>query len=308
VRTIPAEAATGQVRRVFGLGSEWTVFYLYSGAATADEVLRKICAPMVRRAMTEGLADGWFFIRYADPDPHLRFRLHGPVGRMPDLMREMERMSSAQGAEGLARAIKIDVYQRETQRYGGALGIALAEQIFGADSEAVLAIVETLVGDEGAEARWRLTLRGTDAMLDDLGLDLGQKLRVIQAVRQYFDRTHHATVELKRQIGDRFRKDRAALEALLDPAQDQGSELEPGFVALHHRSALVRPIVAELRALERAGRLSRSIEEQASSYIHMHSNRLLRAPSLAQELVIAHFLERLYEGQQARRRARTRPG
>jgi hypothetical protein len=33
----------------------------------------------------------------------------------------------------------------------------------------VLGIVETLAGDEGADARWRLALRGIDLLFDDLG-------------------------------------------------------------------------------------------------------------------------------------------
>ena len=34
-------------------------------------------APMCDRFVSEGIADSWFFIRYADDGSHLRIRLHG---------------------------------------------------------------------------------------------------------------------------------------------------------------------------------------------------------------------------------------
>ena len=39
-------------------------------------------APAIRAALRTGAADGWFFIRYGDPDWHLRLRLHGEPARL----------------------------------------------------------------------------------------------------------------------------------------------------------------------------------------------------------------------------------
>ncbi|MDF5752129.1 PDZ domain-containing protein [Spongiactinospora sp. TRM90649] len=36
----------------------------------------------MREAVSEGSVDRWLFVRYADPDPHLRLRLHGDPGRL----------------------------------------------------------------------------------------------------------------------------------------------------------------------------------------------------------------------------------
>ncbi len=36
----------------------------------------------------------------------------------------------------------------------------------------MLELLDTCVGDDGSDARWRLTLRGIDVHLDDLGLEL----------------------------------------------------------------------------------------------------------------------------------------
>jgi thiopeptide-type bacteriocin biosynthesis protein len=63
--------------------------------------------------------------------------------------------------------------------------------------------------------------------------------------------------------------------------------------------------VAELKACETAGRLSRPLTELASSYIHMHANRMLRSAQRAQELVLYDFLNRLYESRAARGRGKS---
>ena len=78
----PAPAPPPAVRRRFPPGSEWLYAKLYTGAATADRVLRDVVGPVTRSALRAGAVDGWFFIRYGDPDWHLRWRLHGDPGRL----------------------------------------------------------------------------------------------------------------------------------------------------------------------------------------------------------------------------------
>src|SRR2546423_7758117 len=102
----------------------------------------------------------------------------------------------------------------------------LAEQVFHADSEAVLEIVQMLErGDAGLDERWRLCLRGMDMLLADLGFDLEGKRNLLAQCREAFAREFNADKGLKAQLGERFRKERASLTALLDPAKDAESSL-----------------------------------------------------------------------------------
>ena len=142
-----------------------------------------------------------------------------------------------------------------------------------------------------------------DMLLDDLGLDLEAKLAVVQAARQTFGREFRVDGQFEYQLGDKYRKERAGIEALLDPNRDEQSELAPGLRLLHTRSQKLRAIASELRACEAAGRLTVALPELAQSYLHMHANRMLRSAARAQELVMYDFLVRTYES----RLARTRP-
>jgi thiopeptide-type bacteriocin biosynthesis protein len=205
--------------RRFPLGSEWLYAKLYTGTATADGVLREVVAPLVRGVLDTGAADGWFFIRYGDPDWHLRLRFHGDPARLhTEVLPALQAAVNPLLNDGRLWRVQLDTYECEVERYGGAEGIALAERLFHTDSEAVLKMVTLLEpGDEGLDERWRLALRGMDALLNDLGFDLNTKLAVMKRAREGFGKEFRADKNLASQLSDKFRKERKSLESLLNP-------------------------------------------------------------------------------------------
>jgi thiopeptide-type bacteriocin biosynthesis protein len=255
-----ARVDDGGVARRFAPGSRWLYAKLYGGAAGADRVLRDVIAPLV----TPG--EPWFFLRHDDPDAHLRVRWHGD--HEPRIRELRARLADA--GEPCWR-VAFDTYEREVERYGGARGIELAEQVFAADSDAVLAI---LADDPDDERRWLLALRGIDRLLDDLGI--ADKHQLVTIARDgYAAELGTSTAHLRR-LGDKFRADKAAIEQAL--ASD-------AFAA---RSERIRPLAPELHAC------ARPVEELARSFVHMHVNRLLPVAQRAHELVLLDFLRRHY--------------
>lgn len=294
---------TTSVRRSFAPGSEWLYAKLYTGNATADQILTEAIAPLVTGERAEHGNLAWFFIRYGDPHWHIRFRVHGePAWLYGELMPKLAEHTRAMLDDGRLWKLQLDTYQREVERYGGATGVVLAERLFSADSACVVDLLGMLAGDAGIDARWRLALRGIDQLLDDLGFDLAGRLAIMRSARDGFAREHRvdAAVGFQRGLGDKYRKERAALEILLDRARDAASDLAPGLERLAARSAANAPIIAELRAAEQRGALTMSLAELAPSYIHMHVNRLIRSAARAHELVLYDLLTRLYESKLAR--------
>jgi thiopeptide-type bacteriocin biosynthesis protein len=303
-RPQPVTASTVErAPRGFLPGSEWLYAKLYTGSATADELLRRVVAPLVTAARSSGAVDAWFFIRYGDPDWHLRVRLHGDPSRLlAEVLPALHAAAAPALAAGQLWKLQLDTYERELERYGGEPGIALAEALFCADSDAVLGIVETLVGDDAADARWRIALRGMDQLLDDLGFELPRKRALVARCRDGLAHELEGGATLAREVGDKFRKERSALEALLDRAHDHDGDFGPALERFAIRSERVRALAAGLREHAAAGRLTASLDDLASSFMHMHCNRMLRGAARAQERVLYDFLTRLYEGQIARRR------
>jgi thiopeptide-type bacteriocin biosynthesis protein len=300
----PAPAAPSPapgLRRSFAPGSEWLYAKLYTGHATADQILTEAIAPIVAEVPR------WFFLRYGDPQWHVRFRVRGePAWLYGEVLPKLAETTRAMLDDGRIWRLQLDTYERELERYGGPVGVELAEQLFAADSACAIDILGMLAGDAGSDARWRLALRGTDQLLDDLGFELPARLELLRRIRDGFAREHRAetSIGFQRGLGDKYRKERAALDALLDRSRDADSELAPGLERLAARSTANAPIIAELRAAHQRGAVTLSIPELASSYIHMHINRMIRSAQRAHELVLYDLLVRLYEGQVARGKPR----
>ena len=63
-------------KRNFILGSNWLYFKIYTGYKTADFLLTDIIHPIVQNLQRQNLISHWFFIRYNDPDFHIRIRFY----------------------------------------------------------------------------------------------------------------------------------------------------------------------------------------------------------------------------------------
>jgi thiopeptide-type bacteriocin biosynthesis protein len=307
IKTTPSSApverarAVGAVRRRFPPGSEWLYAKLYTGTGTADQVLVQLIDPLVRSALDSGAADRWFFIRYGDPDWHLRVRLHGDPDRLrSEVLPRLQQGAAALLDDGRLWRLQFDTYEREVERYGGDRGIDLAEQIFAADSDAVLRIIGALSGDLGLDLRWRLALLGMDLLFDDLGLSLAEKRASARRSRDGFGREFRVDGAFRNQVGRRHRTERSNLAALFEPDPDPGGPLGEGIRALRDRSRRIAPVAGELRRLAEAGGLTEPITDLAASLLHMHVNRLLRSAQRAQELVLYELLDRTYSSRAAR--------
>ncbi|WP_281286741.1 lantibiotic dehydratase [Catellatospora sichuanensis] len=122
-------------------GSDWLYFKLYCPPAFEDEVIVE-AGHEAGRAVGAGLADRWFFVRYADPEPHVRLRLHGrPEDLTSTLFRQLCAWATQLVERGLCSSFTVDTYERELERYHGPEGMAFAEAVFNADSSAVVDVL-----------------------------------------------------------------------------------------------------------------------------------------------------------------------
>ncbi len=291
--------STLRAARSFPPGSEWLYAKLYTGTLTADQVLRSVIRPLADAALGSGASDGWFFIRYGDPEWHLRLRFHGDSRRLQsEVWPALGEAMAPFLHDGRVWRVQLDTYEREVERYGGPEGIVLAERLFQADSEAVLALVEAFPEDARDDARWRLALLGMDGLLADLGFDPDVRRVIIRKAREAFAAEFRADAGLKHQLGNRYRQERGSVAALLDRPDGAWA---PAWAILRRRSEQLAPIVAGLRDAERAGRLTLPLADLAPSYVHMHINRLLRSAQREQEYVLYDFLGRHHESLAARK-------
>jgi lantibiotic biosynthesis protein len=140
----PIKADDGLPRMV-APGGDWLYLKLYCSPETEEDLLAETIAAFVAEAANAGLPSEFFFVRYSDPDPHLRLRFRTPA---PDylnaLLPDLFAFGRSLMEHDLCIRFAVDTYERETERYGGASAISLAENLFVADSALVLELFRLL--------------------------------------------------------------------------------------------------------------------------------------------------------------------
>ncbi|MDQ2770681.1 MAG: lantibiotic dehydratase [Bacteroidota bacterium] len=293
----PKQPASAGVQREFTLGSEWLYTKIYCGPRVADRVLVAAVKPLTDALRTEGLIDQWFFVRYADPDPHLRVRLHLPdVARVGQVVQRLSEVLTPLVSEGYIWKTQTDTYRRELERYGAAT-IEQAEALFCADSEhAVQLLGQTLDRPEASDVYWLGGLHFLDELLTAFAYSTTAKSQLLRRLKDAFAHEFNDK-SLKRQLDKKYREHRAAIEQVLQPGADLGL---PVPLPAYHQGAVVRRVARQLLQLHAQQQLQPGLDQLLSSYIHMLLNRLIAEQPRLHELVIYDFLYRHYQSQLAR--------
>jgi thiopeptide-type bacteriocin biosynthesis protein len=126
------------IGRIFPPGSEWLYVKLYCTPQSADKLLVEVITPLLANNK-EDIAC-WFFVRYHDPDHHLRLRFLSKTGDASYLLRDIQGCLTSAGSNELVRDYRSDIYTREVERYTPEL-MADVEQYFSASSGMVLEIL-----------------------------------------------------------------------------------------------------------------------------------------------------------------------
>ncbi|MFE3788923.1 lantibiotic dehydratase [Streptomyces goshikiensis] len=159
VRPVAVVPAPRRVRTAYGPGSRWLYAKVYGSAERQDELLAHRLPSLLEGL--PGAVDRWFYLRYRDPDSHLRLRFHGdPAALTGDLLPRLAAWSDRLAEDGLGGRLVLDTYEPELERYGGAAAAAAAERAFHADSVACLEQAALLERRELALDRTVLTALG----------------------------------------------------------------------------------------------------------------------------------------------------
>lgn len=259
-------------------GSDWLFAKLYCPRTFEDDLLTGPVGELCQQALAMGIAEDWFFIRYNDPEPHLRLRFRGNSERLTkELLPQVCDWANQLLSEGLCTRLCFDTYDREVERFGGTAGTVAAEAIFGADSRAVIEMLRLIRGGLLELDMTSLAVLSIDNLLAGLGASEAER------VAWYRERVASRTT-----AGEEYRRHKEVLRRLLgDPehirAQPGGDALVRVLAA---RTDRVIAIGRRLDTLIVAGELAQPKRRLYSSYVHLHCNRLLAGDRLAEEQVL----------------------
>jgi thiopeptide-type bacteriocin biosynthesis protein len=298
---LPPYQPLAQRDNVFLPGSEWSYYKLYCSELNIDNIVVQTVAPLLQRAQARGLIDDWFFVRYADPNRHVRVRFRAPVAAHRHTVdAELTAALAPLLATSVCSKVMMDMYEQETSRYGGTQAMTLAERLFTIDSSLVADLLLLREQCENAPSRWLLALLGIELWLDAFGFTPEECVSLMGKLADEFKAEFGVRAQQKVQLGAKYRGYRADIDRYFFGAGDV-AHAQPLLARMRHAQTGMRDVIGQLRTLDEGGGLTVPMTSFAGAILHMHCNRMLDQQQRKQEMVLYDFMVRILASRQSRK-------
>lgn len=209
-----------------------------------------------------------FFMRYADPDKHLRLRFFGEAKVLQsELLPKINRFSNDCLEEGLLSRMVIDTYDPEVERYGGEELIKIAEKWFCIDSEIIMSWLKLIEDGVLCISKDLLAVISIIDIMDQFGIEFEEQFDLLDKM-----------VDYKKYL-DLFRKEKSIYLKLANSNDNFAGlkEHEVGQFILpffEQRRKILNYYAMKISEQEKGGEIHIDSIEITSSIIHLHINRL----------------------------------
>ena len=288
-------------QRIFLPGNEWAYFKLYCGTHAAEELLSSAVPRLTKTILERRFADQFFFIRYADPDPHirLRFKLTKPA-HFADIVALLNSSMTRYAQQKQLFRVQLDTYVRELERYDPEL-IEETETLFWHDSQTVLDLLKHTGNNDAGEKKWQLAVAGMHQYLLDFGYDDAGKLRLVTMLQQAFFQEFGGGKPLNLSLNDKYRSLKQELFQVF--AEQPEPFIAKGRKILLQRAYQRKPVVKKIQSVLR--RKNQTADILLGSYLHMFINRLFETDNRKYELILYHLLMKYYTAAAAMQQNKT---
>ncbi len=269
---------------------EWLYVRIYTGHRRADWILSEVLFPLWQQLNKQGLSDCWFFIRFSDPDFHLRFRAKFKTNDAAYMFVEkLKETLSPLVDEALIWKIELGSYVPEKERYGEG-SMAFSEQIFYADSTAFAEALRSGIFKSGEDYRWLFAMASIDYLLNDFNYILDEKKLLLLELSRSFANEFNKDKHMAKQISVKFRETRIRIKEIFEKGSDQN--IHRLFCKRSENSNTDIKAILELYAKDR---MTVQKNDLLSSFIHMSMNRIFRNNNRMHEMLVYDLLFRYYK-------------
>jgi thiopeptide-type bacteriocin biosynthesis protein len=273
-------------------GDEWIYYRFYSGHEIADKLLQKILFPFLFKMEAQGIIQQWFFIRYSDPEKHIRLRVKfTDLKQMSYLIFKVNTILKSYIETKLVWKVEMGTYQPEYERYGKR-SMHHVERLFHSDSVAYGSFI--LSGyDVQINARWLYAIYAADQLMQDFGFTMDQKKQLLLGLSRSFGREFGKDKVMAKQLSNKFRENRQFIAQMIS-GEDQSEMAMQIREIIHKRSVSKETDVSKIKHLiSKYGEVKET--NLLSSLIHMSLNRIFRNNNRMHEMVIYDLLFRYYK-------------
>lgn len=279
------------MKRIFLPGSEWVYVKLYTSEYSSNKILLKIYSLLNSSHLLQTIILKYFFVRYNDPDHHIRFRFllysNNDIGVFLSiiypLLNELE-------IKNEIWKIQFDTYFREIERYNIQL-IEQFETLFHFDSVCALKIISML--PETCEDGWLYSTLVIDSLLSDFNLCVEKKRDIMFNLSENAKLKYNYTRYNRKQLNEIYRLNK---KKIVNMFHSCNSAIDGDVCKIiNERSSLNIELVAssDLKTLT-------CNSSELMSCIHMSMNRYFKMSNNMYELIVYDSLCRYYCSEIAR--------
>jgi thiopeptide-type bacteriocin biosynthesis protein len=232
----------------------------------------------LEKLVEEGCVQKYFYIRYADPDPHIRLRIQHKEGKMNCLFSIINKWVNKLHHEGIISKVVNDTYMRESVRYGGMKLINHAEDYFYADSKLVMSLLSMQRRNELQTNMDYIGIAFIISALDVFGLAISEQCALLDTL------THYSNYRKD------FQSNKKMIMYAVDNADDwfsiRSSVANPEVFDLVNENAIsLREYANVIYEADKNGELTSTIQQILLSIIHMFCNRLMGSSTWEQKIL-----------------------
>lgn len=244
---------------------DWVYFKLYGTFSREEELIGLQMAAFCHDLYEQNLIKGHYFIRYADPKPHIRLRLRGDQQQLLEAYPEIQAWLRSLIDKGMISHFVMDCYDREIERYGGITFIDAAEQVFCQDSVVTEKLIQAIKQKQIDWSNEIIGVIGIIRYMEQWGWDYQMQLDFLSSQVKQGD------------YREEFKKNRSQLMKMCN-LMDEWEKLKTDpqglllLTILNEKSMAVRQY-SELINTKRS-QLSTHPWTIVDSLLHMHCNRL----------------------------------
>lgn len=284
------------LQRTFIPGDNWVYLKIYTGIKIADWIMTDILFHVIKKMIKEKFVDEFFFIRYNDPDFHLRLRfLLSNNSYFSDVIDILNRTLKPIIEKQLVWKMQLDTYQREIERYSPYL-IEDTELFFYIDSMSIIKIINQLNKFKDEKYRWMISLLLNDKLLSTFDFSIEQKKDLMTQCSDYFKEKYGFNQFNSKQFNEKYRENKIIVKYILE-----GIIIDENYNRIvklvNQRSHKLKPVIININRIVKKKKLN--MQDYIGSYIHMSMNRLFRADNGLYELIVYDFMKRYYTSQVA---------
>lgn len=277
-------------QREFIVGSKWLYFKIYCGVKTSNIILRDYLFEKINFLKENNCIEKWFFIRYNDPEAHIRLRfLLSENSNLNEVIQILNETFNVLQNQNLIWKIQTDTYVRELERYGPST-YKLTETVFEADSAMILDYLQLENSFSNTSTPMLFSFVSIDNFLNLFELSNIEKLNLLNSIQLSFKEEFNADKYLKKELDKHYRELSNEIELFIE--RKNKDEFHSFFEIIDFKANKIKDTILNL-----IENLDIDLFSYLNSQIHMMINRQYTSRQREYELIIYDHLYRYYKTQ-----------